>query len=256
MATTMNSGNFSHLKQVHANIASLWEVMNTLAGNQDEGETGTYREMELTIKLQQAVKGLKPGLKRVLTTTAALVEHHTGEKLPIPGESQSKGKKKQQQKQTPNKTHPTTPTHEDLSDYDEDDEAGEDSDLIIDEDGDEENEEQEVEEQPETPESTLAMHPSVKNPQTVPMAAGMSPMDQIMQLQTAPPTHPYPHPPPSKARVAHQPKWTGPQTPASQPTADWWSANKGKFKYSKKRPNTTRAQVPTIKKGKKQQQQG
>ena len=213
--------------------------------------------MELTFKLQQAIKGLKPGLKRVLTATAALVEHHTGEKPSIPGESQTKSKKKQRQTKTTAKTDPATPTHEDMTDYDEDDdEAGEDSDLIIDQEEDgNEQETEEPEDEEETPGSSLDTHPDVKNPQTVPKAVGIGPMEQIMQLQSVPPTYPYPHPPPAKARIAHQPQWIGPQMPASQPTAEWWSINKGKFMYNKRRQTTTkRAQVPPTKKAKKQQQ--
>ena len=255
MATDMNIDNLSNVKQAHENMASLWEVFNTLAGNQDEQGTGTYREMELTFKLQQAIKSLKPGLKRVLTATAALVELHTGEKPAVPGESQTKGKKKQQQKKASSKTQTPTPTDTgDLSDCDKDDETGEESDLIIDEEeDDEENEEQQSDDEQETPQSSSAMHPTVKNPQTVPMAMG--PMEQIMQLQSVPPLHPYAYQPPNKARLAHQPHWFGPQMPASQPTADWWSCGKGKG--IKKRPNATTTQRTqlTTKKAKKQQQE-
>ena len=97
MAT--NSNNLTNVQQAHANMASLWEVFSLIAGNQDkQGDlTGTYKEMELQLKLQQAINSLKPGLKRVLSATATLVEHHTGEKPPVPSE-QPKGKKEKQQK--------------------------------------------------------------------------------------------------------------------------------------------------------------
>ena len=264
MAAPMNSSNLSNVKQAHAKMANLWEVFNTIAGNQNEQGTGTYREMELTFKLQQAINSLKPGLKRVLTATAALVEHHTGEKPPVPGK-QPKGNKKKQK--APAKSPTPAPNHE-LPDYDEDDEAGETSALSSDEQSDEE--EKQLETQP--PQST------VKNPKSVPMAVGMSrgmgPMEQIMQLQTEvhPPhlgmgamdqimqlqteadsPYPYPHPPPGKTRVAHQPQWIAPETPTSQPTPGWGSVGKGKGGNKRSYTITPKSQLPsqTKKKGKK-----